>query len=94
MSLKRTTSRDVTNCPCDDCGVLTTPPRGKSEYYMVHDEIWQEARGWQRAPLQFLCISCLEQRLGRRLKPTDFTDVAINTPSQRDTSRLANRKGA
>jgi hypothetical protein len=59
---------------------------------MVHDEVWQEARGLQRAPLLFLCISCLERRLGRTLTQGDFTDAPINNPGPWDTPLLADRK--
>lgn len=55
---------------CVDCG-------GDAELYMVHDHVWP-------VPFDFgwLCIPCLETRLGRRLAPTDFTDVPANTPSK------------
>jgi hypothetical protein len=38
------------------------------EVYTVKDAIWTRAG----APDGCLCIGCLEQRLGRRLKPKDF----------------------
>jgi hypothetical protein len=41
-----------------------------AEVYAVHDKVWRKAgmEPWGGC----LCISCLEKRLGRRLKPKDF----------------------
>ena len=81
--------------PCTDCGVDTAPPIGKPpslgrwEYYMVRDDIW-EAFGVGNG---FLCVGCLEERLGRKLTPQDFSSVTINHhPNPYDTPRLASRK--
>jgi hypothetical protein len=41
----------------------------------------------------FLCIGCLEARLGRTLVPSDFTDCRLNVPSPNDTPRLRSRRG-
>jgi hypothetical protein len=72
--------------PCADCGILTLPgyrtpagPRATSraEFYMIHDDLWQFVTGpcgWHL----FLCIGCLEWRLGRRLTPDDFTAAPVN----------------
>ncbi len=40
---------------------------------------------------EYLCVGCLERRLGRRLTPADFTAAAINQPSSANTPRLASR---
>jgi hypothetical protein len=74
--------------PCLDCGGDTSAIR---EYYMVIDAVWEAAgqiplsrRRQQTAEEQetrqraFLCIGCLESRIGRRLTADDFTDVSIN----------------
>lgn len=81
---------EVENHPCDDCGVHTVSytngePNFPWEWYMVNDEIWVEAgmpmdpevehSGWG-----YLCIGCLEQRIGRRLTKADFTDAPVNWP--------------
>lgn len=79
---------------CVDCGTPTMPatPPGSRDWqrYMVHDEVWADAGmdpdgGW-------LCIACLESRLGRRLQPADLADVPLNHPLWRfstdDTDRL------
>lgn len=63
------------NLPCMDCGVNTSPSAGGAgveEYYMVSDELWTFGDG-------FLCIGCLEKRIGRRLVLSDFIIAAVNT---------------
>jgi hypothetical protein len=56
---------------CLDCGVDTI---ATGEYYMVRQELWTAAAGDDG----MLCVGCLEQRLGCRLGPGDFTDVPLN----------------
>lgn len=55
---------------------------------MVLDDLWESAR----MNKGFLCIGCLEKRIGRKLKPNDFIDSRINRPSPWDTPRLRARK--
>lgn len=60
---------------CLDCLVDT----GKiGEHYMLKDEIWKLVNNSKSG---MLCIGCLENRLGRKLKPSDFNDSHINRPS-------------
>ncbi len=66
--------------PCADCSMETVPRtrdgdplRGKCEYYMV-TTAWHEATAKDGA--RFLCIGCLEKRLGRKLKWWDFVILA------------------
>jgi hypothetical protein len=55
---------------------------------MVHSEVWTLA-GMKKG---FLCIGCLEKRIGRELVPADFTDVPINDPDNPwNTPRLRSR---
>ena len=76
------TSR-VTQCfedirsPCFGCGVDTLEI---GEFYVVRDEVWLAAVPWNRAGamLDFLCIGCLEARIGRTLAREDFTDAFAN----------------
>jgi hypothetical protein len=50
----------------------------RSELYMVRGTVWQAAGIEPFGGC--LCISCLEQRLGRRLRPKDFVrDQPLNT---------------
>ena len=92
---------------CRDCGVDTTPCTSRRgcrhkerwEHYMVRDSVWKAAgmpamRGIQPLGASgFLCIGCLERRLGRELKPRDFRPgVMLSEPSPWDSERLARRK--
>ena len=54
--------------PCQDCGDLT------HDGFMVHDEVW-DASG---AGDGYICLDCLESRLGRPLVAADFKDVPLN----------------
>jgi len=70
--------------PCADCGVDTTPwadgePTGPWEYYMVRNELWEQATA--STPARFLCIGCLEFRIGRELTYYDFINAPINDPT-------------
>ena len=58
---------------CLDCGTDT----GKAgEHYMLEDEVWSSC-----APKTgMLCIGCLEERLGRELKGSDFNNSYLNRP--------------
>lgn len=71
------------SCPCADCGALTLPPWTPetadsygSEFYVVLDDIWEAADAPERG---YLCIGCLERRLGRELDSADFADVPLNS---------------
>ena len=83
--------------PCVDCGIVLMPATDLGhqdwERYMVHDDVWaavgmEPNGGW-------MCISCLEARLGRRLTGADLKDLPINDPRRDDdTPRLAALKTA
>ena len=62
-----------------------------SEVYTVKSPVWKAANmdGWGGC----LCIGCLENRLGRRLKPKDF-DREHPFHSFPGTERLRTRRGA
>lgn len=83
--------------PCRDCGVDTIPAEGDREYYEVLDEVWQLARGEGYGNSDngeagyFLCIGCLEARLGRRLTRADFAEKPASIPSPWYSDRLNNR---
>jgi hypothetical protein len=75
---------------CFDCDVDTMPcteRSGRCEWYMVHNEVWERA-GMKRG---FLCIGCLEKRIGRRLRSADFTDAPVNNSHPWNTARLRDR---
>ena len=71
---------------CMDCKIST-----RSEYYMVHEWLWKRVNPNISG---LLCIGCLENRLGRELTKTDFTDAPINSTDIFDKSRrLLDRLG-
>lgn len=72
--------------PCADCGADTGELR---EFYMVHAFIWRRA-GMRKG---FLCVGCLERRLGRQLAPGDFTSCRLNQENAAGagSERLARR---
>ncbi len=57
---------------CLDCG---WDVRKTGEYYMLRDALWKRINP---ADDGMLCIACAEKRLGRQLKPSDFTDAPCN----------------
>jgi hypothetical protein len=72
---------------CVDCGQHTSLLK---EYYHVHDEVWAKATTDETESM--LCIGCLEERIGRTLEPSDFSDAPINYPGfGHQSARLANR---
>lgn len=77
---------------CGDCGVETNHLKAEcAEWYMVWDSVWLAADG---GSVDFLCIGCLEKRLGRELIPSDFSSVPLNSLSGYSRSlRLRTRMG-
>jgi len=77
--------------PCADCGYDTFD----YEYYMVRNDVWEQALGHKIPPNEdhvFLCIGCLEKRIGRTLTRRDFIDCPLNTsPDWPRSARLRNR---
>jgi hypothetical protein len=81
---------------CHDCRIECMPmdtPIGSCDWhrYMVTDKVWFQAGmtplgGW-------LCIDCLERRLGRLLHWRDLADLPVNDPddygNSEDLPRLA-----
>lgn len=83
---------------CDDCSVDVTPHdqygspfEGGWEWYMVRDEIWSLVNAGHEEETHYLCIGCLEGRLGRGLTARDFADLEVNEPSPIYTRRLLDR---
>jgi hypothetical protein len=73
---------------CRWCGANTSD---LNEWYMVKDFIWR-----RYGPADgCLCIGCLEDRMGRRLRTGDFKDVPLNKPehSRHRSDRLRDRLG-
>jgi hypothetical protein len=82
-------ARERLESRCLDCQVETSlTERGRNdEWYMVHNHIWLKANPLGTGKI---CIGCLEQRIGRRLTPGDFTDCALNN-YPRGSKRLISR---
>lgn len=79
------------NGTCADCGVATCGKTNR-EYYMVKPFIWWQAV--RKAHAQYLCIGCLESRIGRVLTAKDFWNVPLNhqmETSHRASARLRER---
>lgn len=51
---------------CSDCGIDTR--KNKKDYYIVTDELWDEFGVGK----EWLCITCFENRLGRKLQADDI----------------------
>ena len=70
---------------CRDCGGDVT-----DEFYMIHHDLWDQclkgAGGW-------ICVPCIEDRLGRPLTRDDFILCPINVTTFRKTARLLERMG-
>ena len=65
-------------CPCNDCERLLHV-RSFSflghhvhnyEWFFVKDRVWQQA--CRKSEARFLCVGCLEKRIGRKLVAADF----------------------
>jgi hypothetical protein len=91
MRVKPFNSRGVL-WPCHDCGCEVSPVRnGKRSTWGVRDAVWKQAgmKPQGKRPLgsgEFLCIGCLEDRLGRPLSFPDhtyFTHMPVNRESWR-----------
>lgn len=72
--------------PCMDCHVDTF-----DEYFMIHHDLWRRAVGHRAG---YLCVTCLEHRLGRRLDADDFLACGANDLEWRKTPRLVERMTA
>jgi len=69
---------------CSGCGADAV-----DEWYMVRDSVWTAAG---MCGFGYLCIGCLERRLGRRLSAADFADLPVNSSATyKRSSRLASR---
>jgi len=71
---------------CNDCGADVL--RLREYHYKVKSELWLTVANSS----EFLCIKCLESRLGRELSPNDFTNESVNQRHfGRKSATLVNR---
>ena len=73
-------ARDSGDTRCVDCGAIVShakwAPGKQYEHYIVHQPLWEQAG----SPNGYLCIGCLENRLGRELNKRDFPEgVPVNS---------------
>jgi hypothetical protein len=62
------------------------------EVYTVNDEVWRASR--MEGCGGCLCVGCLERRIGRKLKPRDFSpDHPFNQSEFPASRRLRERRG-
>lgn len=66
---------------CVDCQRNT-----KHEHYFVKNDVWFMLAKMPESGM--LCVLCLEDRIGRQLEPSDFTDAHINDPRKNMMSDL------
>jgi hypothetical protein len=82
---------------CHDCEeVLAMRPTGFSfgsgwdhDWFMVKNSVWR--KGQRKGKCRFLCVMCLEQRLGRKLSAADFRTSAKVNFAARKSRRLRHR---
>ena len=69
---------------CMDCGSDVT-----DEFFMIHHTLWAQyvdRKGW-------ICVPCVEHRMGRISIRDDFILCPINVTTFRKTARLLERMG-
>jgi hypothetical protein len=73
---------------CTACGECVLDEDGAGEWYMVTADVWEAVMPNDPGDMTlFLCVECLEERLGRRLTSGDFTDAVVNAMNLVDDSR-------
>lgn len=71
---------------CADCHCNVKQLR--EYHYKIKSEIWLKVAKSN----EFLCIGCLEKRLGRRITKEDFTNESVNQRGfGKKSARLLNR---
>jgi hypothetical protein len=86
------TRRAYLGMHCADCSVGTST---LNEYYMVLDNVWEQAWFGRRKPYhgripdqEILCTGCLEKPIGRTLTRHAFTDAPTNQDVEHKSARL------
>jgi hypothetical protein len=80
--------------PCADCNTVLTIRDGlfggwTNEWFMLKDRVWQRSQRDRKC--RFLCVGCLECRIGRKLSSDDFRRSAkVNFVGQK-SARLRRR---
>lgn len=50
------------------------------DHFMLTDEVWQAVMG--RDPRGMLHLKCVEEKLGRKLRKSDFKDIPMNAQAR------------
>lgn len=58
----------------------------QGEWFMVKDRVWRQSQ--RDGKCRFLCVSCLEYRIGRKLVADDFRRSAKVNFTMKDSLRL------
>lgn len=79
---------------CDDCyaTLAIRPVFGTDwdcDWFMVKDRVWRHSQ--RKGSCRFLCVQCLEGRIGRRLSARDFKRSAQVNFVGRKSARLRHR---
>jgi len=80
-------NRPKINWNCLDCKIHT---HLIGEYYMLKHDLWKIVNPDYHG---MLCISCVEERLGRKLKKRDFLDCLLNNNDSFKSDLLIKRLG-
>jgi hypothetical protein len=84
--------------PCADCdAVLAARPTGAfafgpgwdNEWFLVKDSVWRASQ--RDGKCRFLCVGCLEHRIGRKLTAGDFRRSARVNFDGRKSAKLRRR---
>jgi hypothetical protein len=68
--------RNHANMPCADCKVDTSFACGNGHHYVAREHVWRQVIQQKRT--RFLCLDCLERRIGRPLVAA--TDMLATPP--------------
>src|ERR1043165_5020574 len=88
--------------PCADCNaILSIRPTGfnaafgrgwQPDWFMVKDRVWR--LGQRDGKCRFLCVGCLENRIGRKLTSDDFRRSAkVNFVGQKSAKLRRRMRG-
>lgn len=63
-----------------------------ANWFMVKDRVWR--RGQLKGKCRFLCVGCLEHRIGRKLSAADFRrNARVNFTSQKSAKLRQRMRG-
>jgi hypothetical protein len=63
----------------------------QGDWFMVKDSVWRQIQ--RKGTCRFLCVACLERRIGRKLSADDFRRSAKVNFDCKKSVRLRQRMG-